>query len=406
MSSELKHKDFTFDPAFAYIPDNDRFIMRQPQARYRFNIIGTGVNGTEHIRVTHLEGRATIHGVYDPSPGSVEQAKSEHKRFAPDADLVVYESLEEACGDPSVDALVICTPNFTHLEVVKEAVKSGKPILLEKPIATTIQDAWEILELAQNYAAPFQIGLQYRYKAIYHEAIYEALTRKSLGEIKTLSIVEHRIPFLDKVNQWNKFSKYSGNTLVEKCCHYFDLLNLLAQSPPKRVFATGSMAVNFRDFEYDGEKSDILDNALVNVMYQNGVNASFNLCMFAPMIYEELVICGNAARLKAWENSDFLPHHKADTHLEIIAGEDRPSRVTQPMYSTAIDSSGHNGATYYEHVNFIDRLDGKPTNSATPMEGFWSIVVAAASQESIARGTVVDIDKFLEQNGIDIATAG
>jgi myo-inositol 2-dehydrogenase/D-chiro-inositol 1-dehydrogenase len=96
-----------------------------------------------------------------------------------------------------------------------------------------------------------------------------------------VNITEHRVPFLDKVKQWNKFSKFSGGTLVEKCCHYFDLLNMFSQSRPVSVFATGSQAVNFLEFEYNGEKSDILDNAIVSVVYENGVRASFNLCMFA-----------------------------------------------------------------------------------------------------------------------------
>ncbi|OQU73945.1 oxidoreductase, partial [Helicobacter pylori] len=136
-------------------------------------------------------------------------------------------------------------------------------------------------QIAQNYPKVLQIGLRYRYKPIYVEAIHEAKVRRSLGEIKTLTIMEHREPFLDKVKQWNKFSKYSGGTLVEKCCHYFDLFNLFAASRPVSVYASGSQAVNFKDFEYDGERSDILDNAFVIVEYENGVRANFNLCMFA-----------------------------------------------------------------------------------------------------------------------------
>jgi len=402
VAREFTHKDFTYNPRFEYVQEHDRYFMKRPQPRYRFNVIGTGVNGQEHIRVTTLEGRAAIHGVFDTSAHSVEYAKKELATWSPGSEPVIYESLQAACNDPEVDALVICTPNYTHLEVVEEAVKSGKHILLEKPVATTLADAHRILQLAESYTGVFQIGLQYRYKAIYREAIYEALQRRTLGDIKTLSILEHRVPFLDKVGQWNKFAKYSGDTLLEKCCHYFDLLNLFAQSKPQRVYATGSAAVNFQDFEYQGEKSDILDNALVNVTYQNGVNASFNLCMFAPMIYEELIICGDAARLKAWENDDYLPHSKPGTHLEIIAGEDRPSRVMQPMYPSAIDSTGHGGATYYSHVDFIEQLDGRDTTTASAREGFWSIVVASAAQASIASGQVVEIDSFLQENNIAI----
>lgn len=400
MPKEHQTKAFTLNPDFSYLPDADRYLLSRGNARYKFNVIGTGVNGQEHIRVTHLEGRATVHGVYDPNPRSVEGAQATHAKYAPDAPpLVVYDSLEAACSDPAVDALIISTPNYTHLAVLEVALKSGKAILLEKPIATTIRDAYTITQLAEKHSAVFQLGLQYRYKAQYSEAIYEALTRQTLGSIKLIGMQEHRIPFLDKVNQWNKFARYSGDTLVEKCCHYFDLLNLFAQSRPATVYASGSMAVNFKEFEYNGAKSDILDNALVIVQYENGVRASFNLCMFAPMLYEELVIVGDEGRLKAWEQQDFLTA-EGDVYLEILGGEGKPSRKTEPRYPALIEHSGHNGATYYEHVHFVDRLEGQARPTATPMQGLWSVIVAVAAQESIKRGTVVNVGELLREENI------
>ncbi len=313
---------------------------------------------------------------------------------------MVYDSLAAACNDPEVDGLIICTPNYTHIEVLRAAVKSGKHILLEKPMATTIKDAYEITQLAKTYAPVLQIGLQYRYKSIYVEAIHEALERKSIGQIKTITILEHRVPFFDKVNQWNKFSKYSGGTLVEKCCHYFDLFNLFAQSKPVSVFATGSMAVNFVEFEYGGEKSDIIDNAFLIVTYENGIRANFNLCMFSPLHYEELVLCGDEGRLKASENKDFLPTGRPGTHLEILRGENHPSRITTPCYPTFLEASGHNGATYFEHVNFINNIQGQATTAATADEGFWSVVVGAAAEESVKTGRVVFTAELLERNGL------
>ncbi len=397
MSKEIRNKALSLNPALRYLPDNDKFIFAIDPPKYKFNVIGTGVNGQEHIRVTMLEGRAGIHGVFDPNPSSVEGAKRAYAEFDPQGELVVYDSLEAACQDPVVDGLVISTPNYTHLDVVKEAVKSGKHILLEKPMATTVQDAYEIVQLANNYNAILQIGLQYRYKAIYVEAIHEALERGALGEIKTISILEHRVPFLDKVNQWNKFSKYSGGTLVEKCCHYFDLMNLFAQSKPASVFAAGSMAVNFVDFEYDGQKSDIIDNAMVIVTYENGIRANFNLCMFSPMFYEELVLCGDEGRLKVFENQDFLPEPRVKTHMEIIRGDKGPSRITTPCYPSLLQEAGHHGATYFEHSNFIDNIEGKKTNSARAEEGYWSVVVGAAAEESVKTGRPVEIDEFLKR---------
>ncbi|MGC9399849.1 MAG: Gfo/Idh/MocA family protein [Anaerolineae bacterium] len=400
-TKELRNRFFARSPHFDYLPDEDRYLLALDEPKYKFNVIGTGANGQEHIRITHLEGRAGIHGIYDPNPRSVERAKIAHEEFS-DEKLIVYDSLEAACEDPEVDGLIISTPNYTHIDVIRVAVKSGKHILLEKPMATTLPDAYEIMRLAQTYEAVFQIGLQYRYKAMYYEAIHEALERRTVGDIKIISILKHRIPFLDKVNQWNKFSKYSGGTLVEKCCHYFDMLNLFAQSRPASVYATGSMAINFVDFEYEGEASDILDNAFVLINYENGVRARFDLCMFAPMFYEELIVCGDEGRLRSYHNTDFLPVPRAHTHLEIVQGDRRPSRISTPCYPTFIEESGHDGATFYEHVNFVDNIEGKETNTATAEEGFWSIVVGYAAEQSVKRGEIVMIDELLAKHGIGL----
>jgi len=162
------------------VEDKDKYLFATEPPRYRFNVIGTGTMGLEHIQVTLFEGRATIHGIYDPEPLSVANAKTAFARYS-DGPLKIYESLEAACNDPDVDGVIICTPNFTHIDVVRVAAKSGKHILVEKPVATTIPDAYEIAQIADAYDGIFQVGLQYRYKAIYTEAIHEALERKTLG---------------------------------------------------------------------------------------------------------------------------------------------------------------------------------------------------------------------------------
>jgi predicted dehydrogenase len=264
-------------------------------------------------------------------------------------------------------------------------------------MATKIPDAYEIYKIADDYPAVFQIGLQYRYKAMYVEAIQEALIHKKLGDIKMINISEHRYPFLDKVKQWNKFNEYSGGTLVEKCCHYFDLLNLFAQSKPKKVYATGNMAVNFKKFEYQGRKSDILDNAVVCIDYENEVRAGFTLCMFSPQFYEELMVNGEDGYLHCYESIDYLPGIKPKTYLELKAGEKSTSRISQPCYPTYIEESGHSGATLFEHKYFIENIEGKQTSVATAEEGFWSIVVGYAAQKSIESGAPIFINDLLKE---------
>ncbi len=398
METEKKElNQVLFKPFFntEYLREEDLYLYDTPVPDYRFNIIGTGLIGQEHIQVTMLEGHGTIHGIFDSSRHSLEYTEEMFHRNYPKQPLKVYESLTEACNDPEADALFICTPNYSHMEVVREAVKSGKPIFLEKPMVTKLEDAVELRNIAKDYPAVFQVGLQYRYKAIYTEARREALEHRSLGQIRNISIVENRLPFLDKVDQWNKFSEYSGGTLVEKCCHYFDLFNLFAQSKPKTVYAVGGQDVNFKKFERNGKKSDILDNAYVTVVYENGIRCSFHLCMFCPMFYEELTICGEQGRIRAYENENFLPGAPEHTHFEMHCADHRPSIISSPCYPVTIQQSGHMGGTYFEHKIFIDNLDGRKTDSATVEDGFWSVVVGIAAEQSVKTGQVVEIDKLL-----------
>lgn len=405
MKRSIYYRDSIIGRNFQYLDPADRFLVPIEKPQFKFNVIGTGMIGMEHIRITLLEGRGTVHGFYDSSPRSAKAGYAEFKRLRSEEECKLYNSLEEACNDPKADALIICTPNYTHLSVLETAVKSGKPILLEKPMATSLPDAYRILKIGREYSSLLQVGLQYRYKAIYQEAIASAKVQAALGNIKTIFLQEHRPPFLDKVGQWNKFSEYSGGTLVEKCCHYFDLFNYFAESKPVEVYAAGGMDVNFKDFAYEGRTSDILDNAFVTVKYANGIKALFSLCMFAPLFYEEITMCGDAGRLHASEQEDFMSGQSLKTRFQFNSAGSLPSKTAEPHYPEVIEQSGHNGATFFEHVNFIENLLGNPvdTSTADVLDGFWSVVVGAAAEASAKTGRPIQINELFETAGIDPA---
>ncbi len=382
-----------------HVGEEDHYLYHPVTPTHRFAIIGVGTMGKEHMRVATLLGRALIHGIYDPQERSLEVAESEFAKISSEK-LIRYPSLESACADSEVDAYFICTPNHTHYEVLRTVIKTGKPIFVEKPMATTVGDAARMVRMANSYGSIIRIGLQYRYKSQYVEAFHEALVRKSLGDIKTISMSEHRPPFLDKVGQWNKFNAFSGGTLVEKCCHYFDLINLMAESLPERVFASGGQAVSFKDFEKDGKASDIDDHAFVLIEYQNGIRANFALNMFSPDFDEEMIVVGNRGRLVAREKDNYQQQQPAIETLEVELGENGVSKVSEVIYPKAIHESGHCGSTFYEHQAFVDQLEGKQVAGATVEQGFWAVVVASAAQESIARAEPVRIGEFLKDNNL------
>ena len=382
-----------------HITDADQYLYKSPKSTHALAVIGTGTIGQEHMYVATLLGRARVHGIYDSQSQSMDSAEKNFKDYS-EQPLIRYADLASACSDPEVDALLICTPNHTHADVLKVAMRSGKPIFLEKPMATTLADADAIVKANDAYPSFIQVGLQYRFKAQYLEAFYEVQQRQSVGVVKTISMSEYRPPFLDKVGQWNKFNQNSGGTLVEKCCHYFDLINLLANAMPLRVYASGGQAVNFLDFQKDGIPADIDDHAFVIIDYANGVRANFTLNMFCHDFTEELVVTGDSGRLVTNELFNVHQQQPSRATIALEKGEWGASKQTDVTYAREIEKSGHHGATYYEHVAFVDQLDGKKGEAATTVQGLWSMIVASAAQHSIATQQAVDIRAFMLENNL------
>ena len=390
-----------------YLEDRDRHLSARYESDFSFGFIGCGMMGQEHIRNALLLGRARIGGLYDPAMKSVMAATDYVERHQAEAPNI-YQSLEEACHDPHTDALIIATPNYTHLEVLRVAAESDKAIFLEKPIATTVSDAFEVCRIAKQHPRPVRFGLQYRFKAIYAEAMHEVFERQSVGRVHSINMLEHRFPFLDKVNQWNKFNEYTGGTLVEKCCHYFDLMNLFAAGTPDRVYAVGNQAVNFHNFSRDNKQADGIDQAQVTISYDSGVIAGFSLCMFAPGSREELSICGDVGRLYASEQASLEGDHTS--LLEIWRGENGASRTITPEYPAFIARAGHHGSTFFEHAAFTDDLVRGTNSGPGEASGFWSVAVGVAAQESIEKGRAVEMEEVLpatfSHDAIDNLTPG
>ncbi|MCF7943875.1 MAG: Gfo/Idh/MocA family oxidoreductase [Spirochaetia bacterium] len=392
-----------YNEVFEYLSAEDKYILASPEKKFKLAFIGVGLMGQGHIYSTFVEGRAYAAGIYDPHLKSVEAAvKLCRKLYGADAKPKIYQNIDEALKDKEIDGYIISSPNYTHTSILDSFLKSGKPIYMEKPMATTVEDAAHMVKAVEKAGSKVQVGLQYRFKPIYVEAIKEALHAGSLGDVKTIAIREHRYPFLDKVNQWNKFDKYSGGTLVEKCCHYFDLFNLFSQSRPKRVYAAGSQAASYKNFIYKDEKSDILDNANVFVTYENGIHASFDLCMFVPLFFEELVLCGSGGRLRTFEQEEDIGQGQRLSGFELFRGERHPVIKSSPHYQGVISTLGHSGADYFSKAAFVDLLEGNDENSPTVEEGYWSVVVGAAAQESVRTGVPVEVETFIKTRKAEI----
>ena len=364
-----------------------------------YAIIGTGMMGREHIRAILQLKQARIVGIFDEDAGSVNRAIREFTQSGHEAP-VVYTDLHDLTNDKRVDAILICTPNFTHRQMFDAIKHTGKPIFLEKPMATTLEDAIYLAEASLSYPSSILLGMQYRYKSQYQLAL-NAINKRDIGSIKMISLCEYRPAFLPKVKEWNKFAVYSGGTLVEKCCHYFDLMNRIAASLPVRVFASGGRAVNFKEFSYEGRASDIDDHALVIVEYENGIRAQFTLNMFSEELYESLTVSGERGTLRAEEHASFKPGRQSSSKITVEVPGHAAYDGLDCTFPEDIEAGGHYGSTLFEHVRFANIVRGQQGDGASCAEGLWAIIAAWMAQESMRTNMVIDVHETLTRLGLD-----
>lgn len=349
----------------------------------RFGIIGTGMMGLEHQRNLAALPGAVLTAVSDPTPTSLEWARAE----VGGADLTCFSDHRELLDSGLVDAVVVASPNDTHRSVGADVLESGLHALIEKPLATTTAACAELLAIPLRPGQVVAVGLEYRYMPPVAELI--SLVRAgAVGEPKMLAITEHRFPFLMKVDHWNRFNERTGGTLVEKCCHFFDLMNVVTGANPVRVMASGAQDVNHLDERYDGRVPDIVDNAMVVVDYDNGMRCSLDLCMFAEGSeeQEELSVVGSAGKVEA-----FLP--SSTVRVGTRSGG-RQGVETRHVVDESIGHEGfHHGASFVEHREFLSAIrEGRPATVGL-RDGLRSVAIGEAAQLAIAEHRVVELSE-------------
>ena len=358
----------------------------------RYGVIGTGMMGVEHIRNLLQLPKAEIVAICDSNEESLRRAAA----LFPNSNVQQFTDYHDVLDAKEIDVLVIATPNHSHVDIILDALETTCHILIEKPLCTSVIDCLRVIEKEAKVGLADRVvwvGLEYRYMPV-TEQLLQRVAANEVGDVKMISIREHRFPFLKKVEDWNRFNKNTGGTLVEKCCHFFDLMNLAIGARPLRVYASGGQDVNHLDEIYENERADILDNAFVIVDYANGVRASLDLCMFAEAgrNEQEIVAVGSLG--------------KAETSLpgegQVYVGH-RSDRVVTPHLATMDASVAHAGfhfgASFIEVAKFCEAVrDGRPPEVGV-RDGLWSVVIGAAAHRSIDEQRSVLISEYnLDRN--------
>jgi predicted dehydrogenase len=161
-------------------------------------VIGVGYWGPNLVRNLAATGQGQLRVVCDQSPKRLQ----EMGRLYPAADLTA--SSDEALSRSDVDAVVVATPAGTHYQLARQVLESGRSVFVEKPLARSVRECEELIELAQSKNSVLMVGHTFEYNAAveYVESLIDA---HELGQIYylysqrlNLGVVRHDVNAL-----WN-----------------------------------------------------------------------------------------------------------------------------------------------------------------------------------------------------------
>lgn len=202
-----------------------------------------------------------------------------------------------------------------------------------------------------------------------------------------------------KVRSWNRWRELTGDTLVEKSCHFFDLQRLLHRpARPVTVAALGGRSVNFQEERYGprGDRPDILDSATVLIEFSDGSRACHELCMFAEgsRNQESVHAIGAEGKVEVGVPEGILYAGKRE------AGREGVRATVVESDAEALEAGCHGGSTFVEHLLFLDAIRGRGPVHVTVEDGVWAVAMGEAAQRSVRERRFVDLDEVLGPDGL------
>jgi myo-inositol 2-dehydrogenase/D-chiro-inositol 1-dehydrogenase len=338
----------------------------------RYGLIGYGAWGGFHAKAIETAPDAQLLAIAASSQATADKAKAAHQ-------VDVYTDYTELLNRDDIDVVDIVVPNHLHHQVALRALRAGKHILLEKPMALSVEACQELNDEAEARGLTIQIGLELRYSPLWG-TVKKLIDEGKIGELKAAGIQLSRFPYRSGASGWRKDADRVGNWILEEPVHFYDLIRwyFSGQEEPVRVYALG----NSREAEL--EECRLFENICTSISFSKGGYATVNQTLAAYGHYLTGEFIGTKGVLKAYWSG-------------------RSDRIRDPEF----------GLIYFdgesEHEIGLDRMAGElyeletqmaqftqviakgEQPAATGTDGLWAVKLSLAAHHSIIRKEAIDV---------------
>jgi UDP-N-acetylglucosamine 3-dehydrogenase len=326
-------------------------------------VIGLGVMGQQHAKIYAEMPHAELVAVHDLNH---DYAKRIAQQFA----IKAIKNLHQLLVDPEIDAVSICTSDDQHREIAFQACEQGKAILLEKPLADTMEDAQAIVEKAEETQARLMVGHTLRWDPRYYLA-REAVRAGRVGEVIHLHARRN--------NSYQNGKRLQGRTSVAMFLGVHDI-DAIEWITGDRIVEVSAVEVRKRLREYN-----VADAIITTLRLASGAIGSYETSWVLPDNHVDLDSKLDITGTEGVLNIDIL-----EQNIRLYG---KGEKVTYPDTMYGIDLYGRRTGILREEItSFVDSvLNGLPF-PITVHEAFRAVRIVQAIEQSAILGQPIKIE--------------
>ena len=274
----------------------------------RFGLIGYGLWGRHHAAAFAAAPGATLASI---ACASDETAVAAARDFP---DVAVERGYRALLARPDVDAVAVVVPNHLHAEIGVAALEAGKDVLLEKPMATTLEGCDRLLAAARTSGQVLSIGHELRLSAQYGR-VKTLIEAGEIGDPVYLAFSLFRFPFRPGSGGWRYDAARVGSWILEEPVHFFDfaMWYFEAVGDPVSVLALGSSGAR---------AAGMADNFTAVLRFPGRGHAVITQTLAGFEYHQLLHVTGTNGSIRSWWSGTLDRTRQAAFELRL----DRPGR--------------------------------------------------------------------------------
>jgi predicted dehydrogenase len=323
---------------------------------FAVNVVGVGFWGAKLVRCFAAHPRARVNAVCDLSGERVALVRREFpnvERFTTDP--------VDAVTDPRADAVVIATPAASHFELAQAALKSGKHVLVEKPICDSVAAAEALVDLAGHTGKQLSVGHVY----LFSTAVRFVRRLIRTGELGSIRYIHSTRANLGPI-------RHDVNALWDLASHDVSIFNFWLGGEPIDVTARGQSYL----------RPDVEDLVVTAFTYPNRVVACAHVSWLNPRKVREITVVGSRKAV-VWDDTNAVEplrvYRRAVTVERPTFPESVPVRLSVRSGDAAMPNVAGPEPLVAECDHFIRCAQGK----AKPVcDGAWGLAVVRALEAS------------------------